>query len=82
MEANIARFASLHEFPILPCNLYSNQSNLQRPQIKLLLHAPQDLNPYAKQNVLNAMGNVQPSRLLDKKLRAACNIDPINGDED
>lgn len=82
MESDIAAYASLKGFPILPCNLCSNQANLQRPQVKLLLNALQDLNPNAKQNIHRAMGDIRPSHLLDRKLRDSCGMDPITGDQD
>ena len=82
MEADIERYSILQDFPILPCNLCSNQANLQRPQVKLLLQTLQDLNPNAKQNLLNAMGDVRPSHLLDQNLRQACGMDRITGQDD
>jgi len=83
MESDIASYAAMLEFPILPCNLCSNQGNvLQRPQVKLLLEALTHLNPKAKENMLNAIGDVRPSHLLDQNLRLACGMDPITGEED
>ncbi|KAG7338484.1 PP-loop domain containing protein [Nitzschia inconspicua] len=78
-ESQIAQYATLKQFPILPCNLCSNQNDLQRPQVKLLLGTLEHLNDNAKQNILNAMGSVSPSHLLDQKLRQACGMDPITG---
>ena len=82
MEADIAKYSTMKDFPILPCNLCSNQSNLQRPQVKLLLNTLQDLNPSVKQNLLNAISDIRPSHLLDQKLRLSCGMDPITGEED
>lgn len=82
METDIATYAALQGFPILPCNLCSNQDNLQRPQIKLLLNTLQDLNPNAKHNMLRAMSDIRPSHLLDQGLRESCGMDPITGEED
>jgi len=80
MESDIAtHYAALKEFPILPCNLCSNQANLQRPQVRKKL---QDLNPNAKQNILRARSDIRPSHLLDQKLRESCGMDPITRDED
>jgi tRNA 2-thiocytidine biosynthesis protein TtcA len=79
-ENDIARYAALKEFPILPCNLCSNQANLQRPQMKLLLKTLEHFNPNAKQNLLNAMGNIRPTHMLDQRLRQACGIDPVTGE--
>lgn len=81
-EEDIARYATLKQFPILPCNLCSNQANLQRPQIKLLLETLQGLNPMAKKNILSAMSDIRPSHLLDQNLRKKCGMDPITGVEE
>jgi len=82
LEADIAEYAQLRQFPILPCNLCSNQANLQRPQIKLLLETLLTFTPDAKKNVMNAMGDIHPSHMLDQKLRKSCGMDPITGESD
>ena len=83
LEEDIGRYATLAKFPILPCNLCSSQeTQLQRPQVKLLLQTLQDLNPNAKQNMMNAMANVRPSHLLDQDLREACGMDRITGEDE
>ena len=51
-------------------------------QVKLLLSTLESLNPNAKQNMLRAMSDIRPSHMLDQKLREACGLDPITGDED
>ena len=82
-EDDIAEYAALSQFPILPCNLCSNQAAvdlLQRPQIKLLLSSLEGLTPTAKQNMLNACQKVKPSHLLDRNLRQACGMDPVTGE--
>jgi tRNA 2-thiocytidine biosynthesis protein TtcA len=80
-ESDIAKYASLMDFPIIPCNLCSNQADLQRPQVKLLLGTLEQLNPNAKQNLLNSMKNVKPSHMLDQELRTACGMNPITGSD-
>lgn len=83
LEDDIAEYASLSQFPILPCNLCSNQAGqLQRPQVKLLLSTLSSLNPNAKTNLLRSLSTVRPERLLDLSLRQACGFDPITGEED
>ena len=37
------------------------------------------LNPNTKKNMMNAMGDVRPSHLLDVGLRQACGLDSITG---
>lgn len=80
MEADIRDYAMLKKFPILPCNLCSNQANLQRPQVKLLLASLEAMNPNVRKNLLNAMSTVKPSHLLDQDLRQSCGLDPITGE--
>ncbi len=81
-EDDIATYASSMEFPILPCNLCSNQANLQRPQMKLLLSSMTALTPTAKVNLLQSLHTVKPSHLLDQNLRASCGMDPITGEKE
>lgn len=80
LEETIRDYAKLSEFPILPCNLCSNQANLHRPQVKMLLSSLELLNDNVKRNLLNAIGDVRPSHLLDQSLRQACGMDPITGE--
>eukprot|EP00977_Amphora_coffeiformis_P001358 scaffold286_cov169-Amphora_coffeaeformis.AAC.2 len=80
-EEDIAEYAALQKFPILPCNLCSSQEGeLQRPAVKLLLQALQGMNPTAAQNMLRACQDVRPSHLLDQSLREACGMDPVTGE--
>jgi hypothetical protein len=37
------------------------------------------MNPDARQNVINALGNIKPTHLLDENLREACGLDRITG---
>jgi tRNA 2-thiocytidine biosynthesis protein TtcA len=67
-EPTLAAFAKERAFPILPCNLCGSQSEAQRKQMKLLLADLEAKNPTLRQSMLAAMGNVNPSHLLDKKL--------------
>jgi tRNA 2-thiocytidine biosynthesis protein TtcA len=81
LEEDIARYAALSSFPILPCNLCSSQgSTLQRPQVKLLLSALTAMSPNAKRNMLTALSDFRPSHLLDPGLRQACGMDPVTGE--
>lgn len=80
-EADIARYAELAAFPILPCDLCGSQEHLMRKQVKRWLTELETLAPQARQSMLAAMGNVQPSQLLDKKLWQALSLPVAAGAE-
>jgi tRNA 2-thiocytidine biosynthesis protein TtcA len=67
-EPQIARFAELQGFPILPCDLCGSQENLQRKQMQRLLDTMETTNPGTKTSMLAALRNVRPTHLLDGKL--------------
>lgn len=67
-EEELAEFAELMQFPILPCDLCGSQDNLQRKQIKNLLATLQAQHPNLKSSLLNALTNVRPTHLLDPRL--------------
>ena len=67
-EKDIARFARVMEFPIIPCNLCGAQENLQRQNIKEMLAAWERQYPGRSQTIFTAMQNIKPSHLLDGNL--------------
>jgi len=67
-EPQIARFAELQGFPILPCDLCGSQENLQRKQMQRLLDSMEAQNPGTKTSMLASLRNVRPTHLLDGKL--------------
>lgn len=67
-EADIARFAELKGFPIIPCDLCGSQENLQRQRVKRLVEELAKEIPNVKSSILSAMGNLHVSHLLDKQL--------------
>jgi tRNA 2-thiocytidine biosynthesis protein TtcA len=68
-EEDIAAFAAAMRFPIVPCDLCGSQPNLRRKRVKGLLAELSREHPAVKGNLLNALGNVVPSHLLDRELR-------------
>lgn len=66
-EKDIAAFAELMEFPIIPCNLCGSQENLTRQKIKKLINELADENPKIPSNMLHALQALQPSQLMDKR---------------
>jgi tRNA 2-thiocytidine biosynthesis protein TtcA len=67
-EKDIARYAELRDFPIIPCNLCGSQPNLQRQAIKQMLAGWQRENPGRVENIFRAIANVSPSQLADREL--------------
>lgn len=67
-ERDIAEYASEREFPIIPCDLCGSQTNLKRVRIKNLIAELEKEIPHIRASMLNALGNVVPSHLLDHQL--------------
>lgn len=67
-EADLARYAELMAFPIIPCDLCGSQENLKRKAIKALLQDWAGRFPGSIENIFAAMANVVPSRLMDRRL--------------
>lgn len=67
-ESDIAKYASLKEFPIIPCNLCGSQPNLQRQMIKLMLREWEKESPNRIDNIFAAMQNISPSHMLDSRI--------------
>ena len=66
-EQDIIGYAQEQEFPIIPCNLCGSQENLARQRVKALIHELAQANPKVPSNMLNALGNIQLSQLMDKR---------------
>ncbi|MCG7600709.1 tRNA 2-thiocytidine(32) synthetase TtcA [Halomonas sp. McH1-25] len=67
-EADIAEFARLMEFPIIPCNLCGSQPNLQRQVVKEMLADWEKAHPGRLETMFKAVTNVAPSQLADRDL--------------
>lgn len=70
-EADIARFAELEGYPIIPCNLCGSQPGLARDQMGALLSQLEATAPNVRQVMLNALRNVRPTHLLDRDVARA-----------
>jgi len=73
-ESELARYAELKAFPILPCDLCGSQDQLKRQQMKRLLGELETLAPRVRHSMLAALGNVKAGHLLDRQLWAG--LDP------
>ena len=67
-EPDLARFADIRRFPIIPCNLCGSQENLQRKKIKQMLADWERQQPGRVINIFKAMSRVTPSHLMDPAL--------------
>src|SRR5437762_5076375 len=81
-EETLARFATANAFPILPCNLCGSQSEAQRKQMKALLTRMETEHPQLRQSMLAALGNVNPSHLLDRDLHPGAGSPPAAAADD
>jgi tRNA 2-thiocytidine biosynthesis protein TtcA len=67
-ETDLSRWAQHRAFPIIPCTLCGSQENLQRVQVKRMIHEWERQYPGRIDNLFNALGRVTPSHLLDRNL--------------
>lgn len=67
-ESDIAAFAEIERFPVIPCNLCGSQEHLQRKRVKLLVEELEREIPNLRPSMLAAMGRVVTSHLMDTGL--------------
>jgi tRNA 2-thiocytidine biosynthesis protein TtcA len=67
-EKDIAEFAKLMAFPIIPCNLCGSQQNLMRQKVKFLIDQLAAENEKVPSNILHALQSIKPSQLMDSTL--------------
>jgi tRNA 2-thiocytidine biosynthesis protein TtcA len=79
-ERDIAEYASHCDFPIISCDLCGSQSNLKRARIKQLIMDLEKEIPHIRPSMLNALGNVVPSHLLDHRFFNFKTLDTATGD--
>ena len=75
-EKDIAAYARLRDFPIIPCNLCGSQENLQRRIVKDMLQEWERKHPGRLDNMLRALSNTVPSHLADPKLFDFKSLEP------
>jgi tRNA 2-thiocytidine biosynthesis protein TtcA len=66
-EEDLAEFARLREFPIIPCNLCGSQENLQRQVVKEMLREWEKKQPGRLETMFASLQRISPSHLLDPK---------------
>lgn len=67
-ESDIEVYSEYMNFPIIPCNLCGSQENLQRKKVKQMISDWETDFPDRSSVMMNALQNVYPSHLLDRKL--------------
>jgi tRNA 2-thiocytidine biosynthesis protein TtcA len=75
-ESDLAAYAELREFPIIPCDLCGSQEQLQRKQVKAMLREWERKHPGRVESIFNAFANVAPSHLLDRSLFDFTHLEP------
>lgn len=64
-ERDIAKYAAIREFPIIPCNLCGSQEHLQRKAVKSMLTEWERQFPGRSNSIFAALQNVALSHLAD-----------------
>ncbi len=67
-EKDLAAYAEIENFPIIPCNLCGSQKNMQRQAVKEMLQQWDKKFPGRLETMFTALQNVQPSHLADPQL--------------
>jgi tRNA 2-thiocytidine biosynthesis protein TtcA len=67
-EHDLADWAKVRQFPIIPCDLCGSQETLQRKQVKQLLHDWESKHPGRVESMFRALSDVVASHLMDRQL--------------
>ncbi|KFL30895.1 tRNA 2-thiocytidine biosynthesis protein TtcA [Devosia riboflavina] len=67
-EEDLQKFSDSMQFPIIPCDLCGSQEGLERNAMKAMLTDIEKRMPGRKDVMIRALGNINPSHMLDPKL--------------
>jgi len=67
-EDDLTKLAQAMKFPIIPCDLCGSQDGLQRNAMKSMLLDIETRMPGRKDTMIRALGNINPSHMLDTDL--------------
>ncbi len=73
-EKDIAAYAAIKKYPIIPCNLCGSQKNMQRQVVKNMIAQWEQENPGRSEMILRSLQNVKPSHLADNQCYDFVNI--------
>ncbi|MGI9342639.1 MAG: tRNA 2-thiocytidine(32) synthetase TtcA [Gammaproteobacteria bacterium] len=65
-EGDLAEYADIKRFPIIPCDLCGSQDNLQRQQVKRMLQDWERETPGRVAGIFRSMQNIALSQLADR----------------
>ncbi len=80
-ETDLARYAELRAFPIIPCDLCGSQEDLKRKKVKVMLQAWERDSPGCSDSIAAALANVAPSLLMDSRLFNFASLAPAGADQ-
>lgn len=66
-ESDIAAYASIKSYPIIPCNLCGSQENMQRKIVKNMISEWEREYPGRSDIIMKSLQNVVPSHLADNE---------------
>jgi len=67
-EDDIAAYAAIRDYPIIPCNLCGSQENMQRKVVKKMIQQWEQKTPGRSEIIMRSLQNVVPSHLADTEL--------------
>lgn len=76
-EEQIAEYARVRNFPIIPCNLCGSQENMQRKVIKKMMADWEEKYPDRKEIIYTALKNIHPSHLFDNRMYDFENLESL-----
>jgi tRNA 2-thiocytidine biosynthesis protein TtcA len=79
-ERDLAAYAGLRQFPIIPCNLCGSQENLKRNEMKALLREWEKRHPGRVETMLSSLKHVRTSHLLDPESFDFRRLPPSRGE--
>jgi tRNA 2-thiocytidine biosynthesis protein TtcA len=66
-ESDIAAYAEIKKYPIIPCNLCGSQENMQRQVVKKMIQQWERESPGRSEMILRSLQNIVPSHLADNQ---------------
>ncbi len=80
-ESDLARYAELRGFPIIPCDLCGSQEDLKRKKVKAFLQQWERESPGCGDSIAAALTNVAPSLLMDQRLFDFTSLQSVGGSQ-